>query len=429
MGSDGRYRVGLGDLEKRDPMRRLKALQALVKGPWTPQDLAKAWSIHETTSYRLLARLTKQGYAECEGGIKPSYHGNYTVTPKGVQKIEWLLKVQKNVDTVEEASLSDLYPDLNGFSRLIEGPVSLMRIVEIDDVSEAVRAMEKRGFSKDDLSIEAKLDGWLCQAAGGRLYSRHGMDLTENVPPVAAALSGFRRAHLIGELVYWTPAGKMSEPTVTRVAGTDDPTKGAAKLRDLPGVFQVVLFDALAWDGKDITKLPFKERRKILDGIRISKHLALSQVHPFSRWREIHEGAPALGAEGVVLKNMKAPYFWRALGEREAKPQGVQWKLKHVVSDDFVVFKLSVTDKEKLLLHFGQFWKGRIVPVGEVDNLSREEEQEAIEIFEQGPFVIEIAFQERFPKPPGKLRSPRVKRWRLDKPLESAELPARFAPR
>lgn len=426
----GRYQVGLGDLEKRDPMRRLKALQALTKGPWSPQDLAKAWQVHETTAYRLLARLTKQGYALCDGNNDPSFNGGYTITDQGRQKIEWLSKRQEVTEKAEEASLGETYPDVIGdYSKLVEGPVSLMRVVEIDDISQAVRQMEKRGFSKDDLAVEAKLDGWLCQVAGGRIYSRRGMDLTDNIPPVAAVLGPFRRAHVIGELVYWTPGGKMDEPTVTRVAGTDDPAKAVAKLKGLSGFFQVVLFDVLAWDGKEVTKQPFRERRKLIDGIRISDHLALSRIHPFGRWKEIYEDAPKVGAEGIVLKNRNAPYFWRPLGDREPKPQGVQWKLKHVSTDDFVVFKLSVTEKQSLLLHFGQFWKGKLIPVGEVDNLSKEDEQEMIALFEQGPFVVEIDYQERFPKPPGKLRNPRVRRLRLDKPVESVELPARFAPK
>jgi len=93
--------VTLGDLEKRDPQRRLKALQALTKGPWTPQDLAQAWSVNQSTSYRLLARLVKQGLASCEGG-KPTYRGNYMITDQGREKIVWLASRAKMERQVEE---------------------------------------------------------------------------------------------------------------------------------------------------------------------------------------------------------------------------------------------------------------------------------------------------------------------------------------
>jgi ATP-dependent DNA ligase len=323
------------------------------------------------------------------------------------------------------AKVEDLYPDLGAYGGVVKGPVALMRLVEVTDVSQVTRRIPAKEFA-----VERKFDGWLCQVAGGRIYSRRGMELTEKFIPIYKTVGGFTDDHLIGELVYWTPEGKMDETSVTRVAGTADPEEAYAKLKAMPGTFQLIAFDVIARGDEDISDRPFYRRREILEKmIRPGKHLALSAVYPFDKWRKAYEEALAEGGEGVVFKNMQAPYLWRKLGEREAQPVGVQYKLKAIRTDDFVVFNASRGEKGRLLLHFGQFWKGRLIPIGEVDNLSEENEKEAIKRLNEGPFVVEIAFQERYPKPPGHLRSPRVVRFRDEKPIDSATLPREYAPR
>jgi hypothetical protein len=325
----------------------------------------------------------------------------------------------------QTVAAEDLYPDLGAIGGVVSGPVALMRLVEIDDVSQMTRKV-----SSKDLIAERKFDGWLTQVVGGRIYSRRGMEMTQKFIPIYKVVGGLTDDHIIGELVYWTPEGKMDHPAVTRVAGTADPEEAYAKLSAMPGIFQFIAFDVIAHNGKDISKRPFHERRIILEKlIRPSKHLGLSKLYPFEKWKKAFEEALAEGGEGVVFKNIQAPYIWRKLGEREPQPVGVQYKLKAIKTDDFVVFGSSRGEKGSLLLHFGQFWKGKIVPVGEVNNLSQENEKEALARLKEGPFVVEIAFQERYSKPPGHLRNPRVTRFRDDRGIDSATLPREYAPR
>jgi hypothetical protein len=106
----------------------------------------------------------------------------------------------------------------------------------------------------------------------------------------------------------------------------------------------------------------------------------------------------------------------------------VQYKLKAIKTDDFIVFDTRRGDRGSLLAVFGQLWKGEIVEVGDVNNFSAEMEQEILTRLRRGPFVVELAFQARFPDPPGRLRSPVFKRIRLDKPMTSVTLPAKYAP-
>lgn len=394
-------------------------------------EVAQALEISHPDACIRLKRLVDWGMARTEGGTR---NRSFYATDYG-------LKVTLSPTEVEEPqTMGDLYPNAEGFDGLIEGPVALMRVVEVEYIDFERRELEalpsRVKLSESGIVCEPKYDGWLCQSAGGRLYSRRGMELTRNFPPISKALSSFREDHLVGELVYWGADGKMYETAVTRVAGTDDPMEAIEKMLELEkkGIFQIILYDVIGKDGKDVSKRPFAERRKMLSGMIDSvderrERLTLSPMTELDTWRDVFRSSLAQGGEGVILKNLEAPYQWRALGDREAKPSGTMWKVKAVRSDDFVVFAYAYSDKDKLMARFGQFWKGRLVEVGELDNFSGELEREILKLLEKGPFVMEIAFQERYSKPPGKLRNPRFVRLRPDKPVESATLPAEYAPK
>lgn len=431
-----RYRVTPADLSKRIPGRRSMALKLLAGKNMTPSELADLWSVHPTTAYRLLASLTKKGYASRQEDTK-GFGGIYSATDKGIGKLGFLqgLDAKKVVQPV-----ANLYPDLGKPSELVDGPVTLQRIIEVDYdefVQKGIDALPSRvTLTEEQLSCEKKFDGWLSQTAGGTLYSRRGKNLSGKFPPIDRELASLEGEHLIGELVYWSrETGKMNESDVTRVAGTDDPDEAAHKMSELErkGFYQVILFDILANEKEDISKQPFKERRAILEGLIEStdsrKHrVTLSPTYELDDWRKVFKAALDEGGEGVVIKNNAAPNLWRPLGEKEAKPAGTQWKIKAVRTDDFIAFSAYLSEKESLIVRFGQFWKGELIEVGELNNFSAENTTEVAKRLKKGPFVFELAFQERFGKPPCRLRNPRFVRFRDDKPIESATLPPDCVP-
>lgn len=314
---------------------------------------------------------------------------------------------------------------------LIAGPVALMKLVEVDDVSEIMDDMRRMRLGPDDFSAETKFNGWLVQCAGGRLYSRRGnLELTRNFPEIARDVARYTAEHLAGELVYWTPEGLMDEPSVTRVAGTRDPREAVAKLRALPGRFEYVLFDAIAARGQDISRLPTDERQEILlRTVAETESVKISAAHPFEEWEAVYEAGVAAGGDGVVIKNRHAPHVWRPLGQSEPRPVGHWYKLKPVLTDDFVVFGTLRGPKGKLLVRYGQFHEGQLVEIGQVNNFSKRTEAEILERIQEGPFVVEFEFQGRFPDPPGALQHGRFVRFRQDKEPEDAVLPERYAPR
>lgn len=311
---------------------------------------------------------------------------------------------------------------------LVAAPVSLMRLVEVDTISELDRAMRRVGLDPQDAAAETKFNGWLVQAAGGRLFSRRGKDLTEKFPHLAKMVAPFKKEHLIGELVYFDETGMMQEPAVTTVAGTKDSKEAVRKLRAMPGHFDYVIFDVLAVNGEDITKASTQARRAVLEDCFCDTGLTLSNPQPLALLEKVYEEGVAAGGDGVVVKNLKAPYYWRPLGQSEERPSGVWWKLKPAFTDDFVVTGVHYGPKGSLLATLSQYHQGRLIEVSDVNNFSSETATEIIRRITKGPFIIEVEYTSRFPDPPGALQHPRFARFRDDKDLESALLPEKYAP-
>ena len=314
---------------------------------------------------------------------------------------------------------------------LTEGPVALMRVVEIKEVAQAIESVERQGLSEADLFVQTKFNGWLTQIVAGRLWSRRGnLELTRKFPEIAGAITQYDNDHLIGELVYWGPDGVMDAPSVTTVAGTANPEEAVAKLKALPGHFQLVVFGALAVQGYDVTALGAWDRYGIVtERVRPTEAIRIPATYPFRDWERVYEEALRLGGDGVILKNAFAPYLWRPLGETEPKPYGNQFKVKPVLTEDFVVFDAFPGPRGKLIVKLGQYWKGRLIPVSEMNNFSKEMEAEVKRRLAKGPFVMEVLFQARFPDAPGSLQHPRFGRLRDDLLPRDIELPAEYAPR
>lgn len=412
----------------------------VVKGEVTSGMVAKSLGISLPDACIRLSRLKMWQMIRDDGKARNKI---YTPTEHGINVAR--NPTSKGPDLEDEetpevsGNLDSLYPDLAyPDSKPGYGPVALMRLAEVEYqkfVAQDLDALPSRvELSSDMIAVEKKYDGWLVQTTGARLYSRRGIDYTEHFLPISKELAHLRGEHLIAELVYWDHrAGKMVETNVTRIAGMDNPEAAARRIKELEatGFFQLVVFDVIAQKGRDITKTPFEGRRRVLEGLIDSEdnrreRITRSSIHDLSEWKRVFQTSLMVGGEGVVLKNLKAPYFWRPLGEREPMPSGIQWKVKMKKSDDFVVFGFHKGEKGKLILHFGQFCKGQLVEVGEVNSLSAETEREVIGLLEKGPFVVELEFQERFPKFPGRLRNPAFKRARPDKPIESATIPAQY---
>ena len=161
--------------------------------------------------------------------------------------------------------------------------------------------------------VEPKLDGAraLARVAGGEvtMQSRPGNSFTTRFPEVAAALTQRVNGHTVivdGELVALDAAGLPSFSLLQRRLQNHTPT--AFHQRTLPA--RLWLFDCLHLDGRDLTALPYRASRAILEEL-IPGHSGTVAVAP--AWSDLDAAAlldivAELGIEGTVSKRADSRY-------------------------------------------------------------------------------------------------------------------------
>lgn len=167
--------------------------------------------------------------------------------------------------------------------------------------------------------MEYKYDGIRVQAHigpdGVKLYSRRLEDLTSNFPDIAESLKSRlngKDAIIEGECVAIDKEGKMMPfQTVThrrRKHGMDD------AVNDYP--VNIFMFDILYLNGKDLTNLPYTERRKLLsDSFSISGKIGLTTMMLVSGPEEAEtffEDALRTRCEGIIAKSIGRESVYRA---------------------------------------------------------------------------------------------------------------------
>ncbi|MFI9507274.1 ATP-dependent DNA ligase [Nocardia sp. NPDC052566] len=162
-------------------------------------------------------------------------------------------------------------------------------------------------------SLEFKWDGarGLVEIVGGsvRIMSRNRNDLTRSFPDLAVALSeqaAGRDMVLDSEIVTPDPtSGAPSFRRLQRRLHTARPT--ADLLRSIPARLHV--FDLLRVDGEDVTELPLRERRAMLDALDLSTPPIVTppawQGIPASRMLEV---AQQHQLEGIIAKRLDSAY-------------------------------------------------------------------------------------------------------------------------
>ena len=301
-------------------------------------------------------------------------------------------------------------------------PVSLMRLTEVSNPEELLKTHDD-----NNIVVEEKLDGWKVQVIKTddkiKLYSRRGDEKTENFPKIIDSLQFLPNNTLIeGELVYWED-NKQDVSKVISLAGSK-PDNSLKKAKELPGEIKVHFYDILFLKGKDISDYSFSKRRDLLEQlIKTSNLVKITDTYQFNKWEDILKQAVEKGGEGVVFKLKDKPYVYKKLGESEPKPKNIMFKYKGGIgkseTDDFVVFAYDVSDKGNLKAEFGQYYKGKLYSISEIGNFSKENEKIIKERLKDGPFVVELGFQERLP---GGLRHQRFIRFRDDKNLKDATM-------
>lgn len=202
-------------------------------------------------------------------------------------------------------------------------------------------------------AFEPKIDGWRCLAhtGAGRLWSRHGTNLTAAFSDVAAAAQRLPEAVLDGELVALNGAGEIVFSRL-QSRGNRGPKPG----EDF--TVHLAVFDLLATSGEDWRGRPYRERRaqllKVLDG-----GPPQIQALPSSGDRVLAcswAGQLGGGIEGAVAKKLDGPY-------RSGRQSGwLKWRQHHTV--EAVVVGVTQAEPAYQALVIAQPIRGRLRTVG-----------------------------------------------------------------
>jgi bifunctional non-homologous end joining protein LigD len=150
---------------------------------------------------------------------------------------------------------------------------------------------------------EIKFDGYRLLAwkrqGTVRLTTRNGLDWTERLPTVAAAIAKLAvgAAVLDGELVALRPDGASSFADLQAAlsAGRDK-------------TLHFYAFDLLAMDGWDLRPCRLLDRKRALEGLTDWTGLLRYSAHMPGRAAAMWRETCAMGLEGIVCKRADAPY-------------------------------------------------------------------------------------------------------------------------
>jgi bifunctional non-homologous end joining protein LigD len=156
-------------------------------------------------------------------------------------------------------------------------------------------------FSDPDWIFERKLDGVRCvahrDASGVRLLSRTDRVMNGDYPELAAALERQPAADFVldGEVVALDSRGITSFQRLQR--------RGRERVP-----LYLYAFDLLRLDGRDLRRLPLRERKAALRGALRFRDPIRYTPHRNEHGGELYREACRRGLEGIIAKRADSPY-------------------------------------------------------------------------------------------------------------------------
>jgi DNA ligase-1 len=334
-----------------------------------------------------------------------------------------------------EAALRDGAAGLGRFRLQVQQPIQLMLAQTADSLASALAEL-------GEVALEWKLDGARIQVHKDgdavRVFTRALNDVTAAVPEVIAAVAALPARQLVldGEAIALHDDGRPRafQDTMRRFGRRLDV---AALRTELP--LSCFFFDVLHDGSNETLALPLHERVQRLAAL-VPPALCVPRLHTgdLAAADAFVQGALAAGHEGVMVKDLAAPY--------EAGRRGSGWrKLKPVRTLDLVVLAAEWGSgrRQGFLsnIHLGARdpATGEFVMLGKTFKgmtdamlaeqtqmfLARERARDDMTVFVRPEIVVEIAFDgvQSSPRYPGgvALRFARVLRYRPDKSAHEAD--------
>jgi bifunctional non-homologous end joining protein LigD len=215
--------------------------------------------------------------------------------------------------------------------------------------------------------FEFKWDGIRAMAhvEGGRvrLMSRSGEDVTQRYPeihPMGRAL-GSREVVLDGEVVALDDKGRPSFEQIQQRMGLTSESDIRRKMKDVPVTY--MMFDLVWQEGHPRLKDPYIERRKLLDGLKLSGASWQTPQYEKGGGAAMLEASRRAGLEGVMAKKLDSPY-------EAGRRSGAWLKIKNRNRQELVIAGwLEGEGKRRGLagaLLVGYYDKGKFVYAGKV---------------------------------------------------------------
>lgn len=332
---------------------------------------------------------------------------------------------------VVEDALAGGVQALERVGLVVGRPLMPMLAASAPDVAEAV---QQAGEGKQ-VTVERKLDGIRLQAHKNRdevrLFTRSLDDITDRLPEVVEVIAAIpaQKAVFDAEAIALRPDGRPHpfQVTAARTASRNDPATLAANTP-----VSTFVFDVLHRDGHDLLDLPAKERIEQLTALVDEAHLVPRVITDHAeKAAEFFAAQIEAGHEGVVVKNLQAPYAAgrRGAGWIKVKPRhtlelvvlAVEWgsgrrsgKLSNI--------HLGASDGADGFVMLGKTFKGMTDEMLDWQTtrfLELETHREGYVVHLRPEQVVEIAFdglQQSTRYPAGlALRFARVLRYRHDK--------------
>ncbi len=204
-------------------------------------------------------------------------------------------------------------------------------------------------FSDPAWIFEVKYDGYRAICSKNEeeplIQYRSGRVVTPRFPEIARCLRAlpYPEICLDGELVVTDGTGRPSFGALQERAQLDGRRTIAAASTRAPASLYV--FDLLHFGPYDLRELPFRERRRLLEGLLPDAGpLQLALALPGDGER-LYREATRLGFEGVVAKRADSPY---------RSGRSADWKkVRALHTDDFVVIGLSPSKAGRARRRFG----------------------------------------------------------------------------
>ncbi|NOQ56340.1 MAG: ATP-dependent DNA ligase [Nanohaloarchaea archaeon] len=233
------------------------------------------------------------------------------VKSKVFGSVEHAFSMTNDFSAVARAARDEGISGLNKLHLTANHPIKVMLYQKALTIEDAFEIVGKPA------AIEYKYDGFRLQIHktkdGIHLFTRRLEDVTKQFPDVVSAVlknvdcgSFILDCEVVGidkVTGRWLPFQKISR----RIKRKYDISE---IVREIP--VAVHFFDAIMIDGQNLIDTPFSERRKLLesavdcdDKVMVAKHAVTSNVSVVD---DFYKESLSKGNEGIMLKNMSAPY-------------------------------------------------------------------------------------------------------------------------